>query len=72
MGPRGNKQGEFKFMTLVSMKKVVRQSWDEIPMPETLILQVNALSEGQINNLDLLDDKKSPIGELEITGVDCG
>ena len=41
-------------------------------MPETLILQVNALSEGQINNLDLLDDKKSPIGELEITGVDCG
>ena len=72
MGPRGNKQGEFKFMTLVSMKKVVRQSWDEIPMPETLILQVNALSEGKINNLDLLDDKKSPIGELEITGVDCG
>ena len=59
-------------MTLVSMKKVVRQSWDEIPMPETLILQVNALSEGKINNLDLLDDKKSPIGELEITGVDCG
>ena len=43
MGPSGNKQGGFKFMTIVSMKKVLSQSWCAIPMPDTAIVKVNAL-----------------------------
>ena len=59
-------------MNLVFMKKVVSLIWDAIPMPDTMIAQVNALNQGQPNNLDLLYHKKHPIGELDITGVDDG
>ena len=72
MGTSGKNQSGFKFMTLGSMKKVVRQRWDEIPIPDTVIARVNALSQGQPNDLELLDFKKHPIGELEIIGVDDG
>ena len=64
MVPNGNKQGVFKFMTLVSTKNVTRQSWDEIPMPDTVIYRVNALVQGQHNDLEFLDSKKFPILEL--------
>lgn len=37
MGPSGNLQGGFKFMTLNSGKKIVRRSWDAIPMPDVVI-----------------------------------
>ena len=59
-------------MTLVSMENVVRQSWDSLPMPDTMIARVNALGQGQPNNLDFLDINNRPIGELEITLVDTG
>ena len=72
MGTSRNKQGVFNFMTLGYMKKVVRQSWDTTPMPDTVIAQVNAIEREQINDLDFLDIKKLPIGYLEITGVDAG
>ena len=64
MVPSGNKQGGFKFMTLGSMKKVVRRIWDELPMPDTVIAQVNTLGQGQPNDLDLLDRNIRTIGEL--------
>ena len=54
------------------MKKVVSRSWDEIPMPDTMIAQVNALGQGQPNDLYLPDQKKRPIGEIYITWVDAG
>ena len=54
------------------MKKVTRQIWDAIPMPDTVIYRVNALGQGQPNDLQLLGCKKLPIVELEITGVDYG
>ena len=41
-------------------------------MPETVTAQVNLLGQGHLNDLDLIDCKKLPIGELEITGVDGG
>ena len=37
-----------------------------------MIAQVNALSQGQPNDLDFLGCKKLPIGELKITGVGSG
>ena len=54
------------------MKKVVRRSWDAIPMPDTMIARVNALGQGQPNDIELLDHKKRPIGELYIKVVDSG
>ena len=70
MGRIGKKQGGFNFITLGSMKKLVRRSLDEIPIIDTVIAQVSALIQGQPNDLDFLVCKKRPIGELEITGVD--
>ena len=35
MGPSGNMQGGFKFMSLNSAKKITRRNWDVIPMPDT-------------------------------------
>ena len=37
LGPSGNLHGGFKFMALNSSKKIVRRSWDVIPMPDTVI-----------------------------------
>ena len=42
-------------MTLGSMKNMVGQSWDVLPMPDTVITRVNALVQGKPDNLDLLD-----------------
>ena len=72
MSPSEKKQGGFKFMTLGSIKKVVRRIWDAIPMPDTVVSRLNALGQGQIIDLDFLDIKKRPIGELKIKGVDYG
>ena len=72
MGTSGKTQGGFKFMTLGSTKKVVIRSWDSIPIPDTVIARVNALVQGKSNDIDLLDTKKRPIGEFNITGADDG
>ena len=72
MGTRGNKHGEFNFMTLGSMKNLVSQIWDATPTPDTVITRMNALGQGQPNDQDLLDRNKRPIGELYITGLDYG
>ena len=72
MGTSGKNQGELKFMTLESMNKVIRRSWDTILMPDTVIDQVNAPGKGQPNEIQLLDSNKCPIGDLDITGVNDG
>ena len=59
-------------MTLGSMKKLVRQSWDAIPMPGTVIARMNTFGHGQPNDVYFLNRKKHPIGELDITGVYYG
>ena len=41
-------------------------------MPDIVIYRVNALGQGQPNDLQLLGCKKLPIVELERTGVDYG
>ena len=51
MDPSENNQGGFKFMTLISTKKLVKQNWDTIPMPDTVIALVNTIIQGQPNYL---------------------
>ena len=72
LGPTGNVQGGFKFMSLQSGKKIVRRSWDEIPMSDTVIARVNTLGAGQPEQLVFTDRRGRPIGDVELTGVDGG
>ncbi len=46
LGPSGNLQGGYKFMSLNSMKKIVQRSWDAIPMESTNLpkTSLNSLS----------------------------
>jgi hypothetical protein len=43
LGPSANLQGGFKFMALNTGKKIIRRSWDMIPMLDTVIACVNML-----------------------------
>ena len=49
-----------------------RWIWDAIPIPDTIIAQLNALDQGQPNDLQLRDSKKRPIKEIDIKGMDDG
>jgi hypothetical protein len=51
LGPSGNLQGGYKFMALNTGKKITCQSWDVIPMPDTVIARVNALGTDQPKQL---------------------
>ena len=55
-----------------SMKNIKRQSWDIIPMPETVIDQVNILGKYQQYHLEFTDRKSLIIGDgdVKLTGVD--
>jgi hypothetical protein len=55
LGPSGNLQGGFKFMALNSGKKIVRCSWDVIPMPDVVINRVNELGKCQPSLMTLTD-----------------
>ena len=47
LGPSGKLQGGFKFISLNTGKKIVRRSWDVIPMPDTMTTRVNDLGSDQ-------------------------
>jgi hypothetical protein len=52
LGPTGNLQGKYRFLSLASNKTIVRHSWTEVPIPDTVIAAVNAL--GTADDLSLL------------------
>jgi hypothetical protein len=70
LGPRDNLQGGFKFMALNSGNKIVRRSWDVIPMPDLVIDRVNALCRDQPQHMTFTDRHGRLIGDVEIPGVD--
>jgi hypothetical protein len=70
LGPSGNLQGGFKFMALNSGKKIVRRSWDVIPMPYLVIDRVNALGRDQPKHITFTDRHGRLISDVEILGVD--
>jgi hypothetical protein len=70
LGPSGNLQGSFKFMTLNSGKIIVRRSWDVIPMPDVVINRVNELGKEQPRLMTFTDRHGRLIGDMEIPGVD--
>jgi hypothetical protein len=70
LGPSGNLQGGFKFMALNSGKKILRRSWDMIPMPDAVINRVNELGKDQPRLMTFTDRHGRLIGDMEIPGVD--
>jgi hypothetical protein len=56
-------------MALNTGKKITRQSWDVIPMPDMVIACVNALGTDQPEQLVFTDQRGRPIGDVEIPGV---
>jgi hypothetical protein len=57
-------------MALNSGKKIVRCSWDVIPMPDLVIDRVNALDRDQPQHMTFTDRHGRLIGDVEIPGVD--
>jgi hypothetical protein len=57
-------------MALNSGKKIVRCSWDVIPMPDVVINRVNELVKDQPRLLTFMDRHGRLIGDMEIPGVD--
>ena len=70
LGPSGNLQGGHKFMALNTGKKIVRRTWDVIPIPDTVIARVNTLASDQPEQLIFTDRHGRLIGDVEIPGVD--
>jgi len=70
LGPSGNLQGGYKFMALNTRQKIIRWSWDIIPMPDTVIACVNTLGSDQPEQLIFTNRRGRPIGDVEIPGVD--
>jgi hypothetical protein len=70
MGPSGNKQGDYNFMSLRTGLKLIRFSWDELPMPDTAVCRVSQLAKGQLELLTFKDRKGRLIGnEVKLPGV---
>jgi hypothetical protein len=60
----------FKLMALNSGKKIVRRSWDVIPLPDVVINRVNELGKDQPHFMTFMDRHGRLIGDMEIPGVD--
>ena len=57
-------------MFLNTGNKIVRRSWDVIPMSYTVITRVNALGSDQLYQLIFTNRRGRPIGDVKIPGVD--
>jgi hypothetical protein len=45
--PTGNAHGGYFFMSLTTGRRLFRQQWDELPMPDGVIAAVQAMAEAQ-------------------------
>jgi hypothetical protein len=65
LGPSGNLQGGFKFLALSTGKKIIRRSWDVVPMLDTVIARVNTLGSDQPKELIFTDRHGCLIGDSD-------
>ena len=59
MGPMGNLQGSYKFLSLTTGKKVTRRTFTEMPITESVIKQVEAIAvkDGAVIGINFKDRK---------------
>ncbi len=57
MGPMGNLQGSYKFLSLATRKKVTRRKFTEMPVTEAVIKQVQemAVKDGAVKGINFKD-----------------
>jgi hypothetical protein len=70
LGPSGNIQDGFKFMSLTTGKRIARRTWDIIPMPQTVIDRVNKLGKDQPEQFIFTNRKGHLIGDMELPSSD--
>jgi hypothetical protein len=51
------------------VKKIVRRSWDAIPMPDTVIARVHKLGKDEPEQFVFTDRSGRQIGDIELPGV---
>jgi len=66
LGPTGNLQGSYKFLSLRSGKLITRRTWTALPMPQEVIDRINAIgmSQDQPKLLTFYDRKGELVGDL--------
>ena len=57
-------------MSLQTGQNITRYNWEEIPIPQTVINQVNVIGKDQPEYVIFANIKGRQIGESEITGVE--
>ena len=70
LGPSGNIQGGFKFMSLATGKVLSRRTWDNILIPNSVITRVNQLGKDQPEQFIFTDRKGCTIGDVETITLD--
>jgi hypothetical protein len=70
LGPNGNLQGGYKFLSLNTMQKITRRTWDVIPISAAIIARVNEMGKDQPELFTFTDRKGRTVGEVELPGVD--
>jgi hypothetical protein len=70
LGLSGNLQVSFKLMALTTGNKIVRRSWDLIPIPDVVIARVNALGSDQTRQMTFTERHGRLIRDIGIPGVD--
>ena len=70
LAPIGNLQGGYKCTSLSSGKKIIRRSWDAIPISDEVITRVNVNRSNQQEQLIFTDWRRRPIGDVEVPVMD--
>lgn len=73
LGPIGNEQGGYRFMSLQTGAKFTGFKWTQLPIPESVIKRVNTLGKDQPRDLVFFDRHGNPIEDadtVQIAGVD--
>ena len=65
LGPSGNVQGGYKFMSLKTGKAITRHSWDSIPITDQVITRVNQIGKDQPEIFVFTNRKGQRIGDNE-------
>jgi hypothetical protein len=60
MGPMGNLQGSYKFLSLMTGKKVTRRKFTEMPVTEAVIKQVEAMAvkDGAVKGINFKSERE--------------
>ena len=70
LGPIGNLQGGYKCTSLSSGKKIIRRSWDAIPISDEVITRVNVNRSNHQEQLIFTDWRGRTIRDVEFPGME--